>query len=113
MKISRNAPCPCNSGKKYKQCHLGKRLPGEEMNDISGGPVHSNDSKLIRILIGLGLLFSTIAGVMRDDLITGFVVALGWTFLCFIYLNLRNPPPVNENAGDPAALNFGRSNDQR
>ena len=24
MKIGRNAPCPCGSGKKYKQCCLGK-----------------------------------------------------------------------------------------
>jgi hypothetical protein len=23
MKVSRNAPCPCGSGKKYKQCHGG------------------------------------------------------------------------------------------
>jgi len=24
MKIGRNAPCPCGSGKKYKKCCLGK-----------------------------------------------------------------------------------------
>ena len=24
MKIERNAPCPCGSGKKFKKCHLGK-----------------------------------------------------------------------------------------
>ena len=24
MKIGRNAPCPCGSGKKYKKCHLIK-----------------------------------------------------------------------------------------
>lgn len=23
--VSRNAPCPCGSGKKYKKCHLGKK----------------------------------------------------------------------------------------
>lgn len=23
IKIGRNQPCPCGSGKKYKQCHLG------------------------------------------------------------------------------------------
>ena len=27
-KIGRNDPCPCNSGKKYKQCHM--RLEREE-----------------------------------------------------------------------------------
>ncbi|HIJ21192.1 MAG TPA: hypothetical protein HPP58_09105, partial [Deltaproteobacteria bacterium] len=23
-KIGRNEPCPCGSGRKFKQCHLGK-----------------------------------------------------------------------------------------
>ena len=26
-KIGRNDPCPCGSGKKYKNCHLGRALP--------------------------------------------------------------------------------------
>ena len=113
MKISRNAPCPCDSGKKYKLCHLGKLLPGEEVNSVTGTPIHTNDPKLTRILIGLGIIFSAVSGIVRDDFMTSMVVALGWTFLCFIYLNLRNPPPINENAGDPAALNFGRTDDRR
>ena len=25
-----NAPCPCGSGKKYKDCHFGKKLPPQE-----------------------------------------------------------------------------------
>jgi predicted esterase len=29
MKIGRNQPCPCGSGKKYKRCHLGRPLPLE------------------------------------------------------------------------------------
>lgn len=29
MKIGRNEPCPCGSGKKYKNCHLGKPLSPE------------------------------------------------------------------------------------
>ena len=26
MKIGRNTPCPCGSGKKYKKCCLGKNV---------------------------------------------------------------------------------------
>lgn len=26
MKIGRNDPCPCGSGKRFKKCHLGKTL---------------------------------------------------------------------------------------
>ncbi|MCU0472428.1 MAG: preprotein translocase subunit SecA [Bacteroidales bacterium] len=29
-KVGRNDPCPCGSGKKYKQCHGLQRAPGEE-----------------------------------------------------------------------------------
>jgi hypothetical protein len=42
MKIERNAPCPCGSGKKYKKCHLGKEDelgfegPEEIPEDVSG-----------------------------------------------------------------------------
>lgn len=25
-KVGRNDPCPCNSGKKFKHCHLGKEV---------------------------------------------------------------------------------------
>ena len=26
MKIGRNDPCPCGSGKKYKKCHIGEDI---------------------------------------------------------------------------------------
>jgi hypothetical protein len=32
-KLSRNAPCPCGSGKKYKHCCYGKRFDYEEDDD--------------------------------------------------------------------------------
>jgi hypothetical protein len=32
-KVSRNAPCPCGSGKKYKPCCYGKRFDYEEDDD--------------------------------------------------------------------------------
>src|SRR5262249_19251205 len=32
-KVSRNAPCPCGSGKKYKHCCYGKRFDYEEDDD--------------------------------------------------------------------------------
>ena len=39
MKIGRNDPCPCGSGKKYKKCHLGR----EREKNI--GAVFSSDLK--------------------------------------------------------------------
>jgi hypothetical protein len=41
-KLSRNAPSPCGSGKKYKHCCYGEVLEA----DLSlGGPVSSSRSK--------------------------------------------------------------------
>lgn len=36
-KIGRNEPCPCGSGKKFKQCHLGKEdeLTSKKMDDFT------------------------------------------------------------------------------
>jgi len=33
-KISRNGPCPCGSGKKYKNCCINKELPELDDNDL-------------------------------------------------------------------------------
>ncbi|MAE28149.1 MAG: hypothetical protein CMJ87_04075 [Planctomycetes bacterium] len=37
LKVSRNSPCPCGSGRKYKKCHLGREfdLP-IELERLSG-----------------------------------------------------------------------------
>ena len=46
-KTSRNAPCPCGSGKKYKRCHL----PIEEAQDAPrrrAAALHALDSRLVR-----------------------------------------------------------------
>jgi preprotein translocase subunit SecA len=29
LKVGRNDPCPCGSGKKYKKCHLDKAIPSQ------------------------------------------------------------------------------------
>lgn len=30
MKVGRNDPCPCGSGKKFKKCHLGRPVETPE-----------------------------------------------------------------------------------
>jgi len=40
MKIGRNAPCPCGSGKKYKKCCLAK--------DQQTGKSHQNNDDFIQ-----------------------------------------------------------------
>ena len=47
-KISRNAPCPCGSGKKYKTCCYGKGLDWVEDDDGAAG--ESAESSLENVL---------------------------------------------------------------
>ena len=34
MKVGRNDPCPCGSGKKYKKCCLGKNVVSSDFCNI-------------------------------------------------------------------------------
>ena len=56
MKVGRNDPCPCGSGKKYKACCLGKHGAGAAM------PLRD---KLLIALVGLGLVAGAVALVVN------------------------------------------------
>lgn len=108
-KIGRNDPCPCGSGLKYKNCHLGKPLPWEE------GAEETKESPFkippIGIYLGIvGLIVSIGVGFWKGTY-PALIVAAAWFLGLVAYLSFREPPPPNENPGDPAALNFGRPND--
>src|ERR1019366_6107311 len=51
-KISRNAPCPCGSGKKYKKCCYGKEFDYEEddQGNVFKSIPMSEDSNGFRVL---------------------------------------------------------------
>ncbi len=83
MKIGRNAPCPCGSGKKYKKCCLNKSVaPPEELHYRRLSEVHN---KLMPMLVDHG---ETVFGAMAPQ------VALA-EFLAW---------PDPENAPDEAAM---------
>ena len=110
MKIARNAPCPCGSGLKYKKCHLGKPLPGEE-TDADASMSQDMQSALadrrVQLAVVVGIAVSIAAGLWRGAY-TGIVVGAAWALGTIAWASFRNPPPPNPDAGDPAALNFGR-----
>ena len=113
MKISRNALCPCGSGKKYKHCHLGKPLPGEEAAFEHVGAASPSNKGTALVLGLVGTVAAIAVGVWQSDVSVGLGVAGAWALGTVLYLSVRNPPPPNENAGDPAALNFGRPADRK
>ena len=96
--ISRNDPCPCGSGKKYKSCHLGRE---QEL-------APSSAAKPIALVIAalaaltLGALVYTSKGFQA-----GLAVALGGLMLVGITAILWKPPPPGAG-GDSGAINFGK-----
>jgi tetratricopeptide (TPR) repeat protein len=58
-KVGRNEPCPCGSGKKYKQCCLEKHKAADHTNDIALKAKQKEQERLIkRIEKAFGLLGS-------------------------------------------------------
>ena len=107
MKISRNALCPCGSGKKYKYCCIGQPLPGEEGSPAAQREASSDQKKWIAYCAVSGIIVAVAASMWRDTY-TGLVVAAAWTLASIAFLIFRNPPPPNDNPGNPAGLDFGR-----
>lgn len=56
--IARNAPCPCGSGKKYKQCCIGKR-------QVPGSSPGSSRTVLISLVIAAGVILGAWAWTTR------------------------------------------------
>jgi hypothetical protein len=94
--VSRNAPCPCGSGKKYKHCHLGQEL------------ATTKRSNLVKWLVGLALAAAAgaFAGFAKGT-IAGVAVGGGGALVVAIAIVLMSPPPPGQG-GDPGAINFGK-----
>ena len=103
--LGRNQPCHCGSGKKYKRCHW------ESDKIQSRAPLSTNISAPLSppiswsILIGGGVACGVFGEVIFDR---GLMFVVGWSIIYFLGRVVLTPPPPNPNAGDPAALNFGR-----
>src|SRR4030042_5147238 len=76
MKIGRNHPCPCGSGKKYKRCCLNKKktldhsFPERAMKNY-GPPTFSNDffkKNPIKEISAARLIYSTLLNPQIDQL---------------------------------------------
>ena len=59
VKIGRNAPCPCGSGKKYKKCCL---LP-----KANQGQKHASSTKFIPVYTQLDLLSNSVVDLIKQN----------------------------------------------
>lgn len=91
---ARNDPCPCGSGKKYKNCHLGKAVEVKSPRFIL---------PLILIIAGLGFGAYT---VIQGSVSLGVSIGVATLIVAILIALLRDPPPPGKG-GDPGAINFG------
>lgn len=95
-KVGRNDPCPCGSGKKYKQCCVDK--PAEQ----------APKAMRLGLPILLGLAAIGFAGLIWSSkgVVPGLIVGAGGLMIVGLVLLLRDPPS-STGGGDPGAINFG------
>ena len=101
-KIARNAACPCGSGKKYKNCHLGRSLDEP--------PVEVVQTRTRRAAVVLGAV-SLLIGAMvasQSSIGAGLSAAAACGLISAGVLVFSNPPPPKDDSGNPAGLDFGR-----
>ena len=94
---SRNEPCPCGSGKKFKLCHIGN------LEGLSTG--RSRRDPIPYVIAGLGVVGGVVL-MSTTGLKVGLTVAGGGIMLAVGYILFRNPPS-SKGGGDPGAINFG------
>ncbi len=92
--VSRNDPCPCGSGKKYKHCCLGTHATG-----------FNRKARIALGIAGASLVIAAIlyATVGKDAALLvagiGILGAGAWWLL--------SEPPSSKGSGDPGAISFG------
>ncbi len=94
-KVGRNERCPCGSGRKYKQCCEGKRMPTK------------GSLALGLVLGGVGLAAAITAGIY-GGLGAGFGAGFGAALVIGIFFVVRRPPPATGNRSGASSINFGR-----
>ena len=105
-KIGRNEPCPCGSGKKYKNCHLGQALTSDGADGIA--PPVDEKQKMAQAIIP-SLVFILVLGGLGAWWKGGQGLAVGAAIGLFLGIGMvlmRNPPPPADSDSG-SAINFG------
>ena len=95
MGQARNEPCACGSGRKYKQCCLGKPLPQER----------KRRKTMAAVIVALALAGAVVVGIFYG-LKPGFFVGIGGLFAAGGYLIVADAAPSKGRDGS-SGINFG------
>ncbi len=94
--VSRNDPCPCGSGLKYKKCCLGKAFP------LRG-------RRLLWTLIPfVGAIVAAIIIGIFFGLKSGFGAGAALLLLSGVLFVVRGAPASRSTRSGPSDINFGR-----
>jgi hypothetical protein len=97
-KIGRNSPCPCGSGKKHKQCCLGKEEVVKEKARMG-----------FSFAVGFAGLLGGGALWYFKGLSFGMAGAAASVIVAAAVYVFRDPnPPRGGSGGDSSAINFGK-----
>jgi len=94
-KVGRNAPCPCGSGQKYKNCHMKQEAAAQRDMSVPYGIV------ALGVVAGIG---TAIAASIKF----GALVAAASVLVAIGVTAFRDPPAAKEDDGKGASINFGR-----
>lgn len=83
MKIGRNDPCPCGSGRKYKKCHLNQPLPIISPNVHSQRSIKERNVILLNAIVDIfgfnkGKNWNDFRRKISDDHIRELYRVVGW-----------------------------------
>jgi len=94
--ISRNDPCPCGSGLKYKKCCLGKAAPLKGRRLIwTLAPFSA--AIIAAVLLGVFFGFKS-----------GLAAGAGLLLLAGVLVVVRGAPSSRATRGSPSDINFGK-----
>ena len=98
MTVARNDPCPCGSGKKFKQCCGATGAPPPPFVDEAGEPV-PRQWKLPAVLVLSAIGIGVGVGILRDSVSDGLAVFGAMFMLTIGYLVIRTPPSSTGRGG--------------
>lgn len=94
---ARNEPCPCGSGKKFKNCHLGRE---KELAPATYRIVPW-------VILGAGIIGGGVVWMMTKEWDYGAMLAGGGIILAGAWATFTDPPPPRTDSERSDSINFG------
>jgi len=105
MKIGRNEPCPCGSGKKYKKCCIDKKVINSNLNSIYGGDslydyhnncLHTEEVKYKEINNKLLFLYDNYKSLSKKEIIDNYFIVMNFILDYAVDNNIRDVEKLDD-----------------